>query len=192
VINYCNNGTTMTDEELVFDIGGYDIGIGILRIKDGCFTRYQNSDLTTGVNRLLNAKRIISFNGSDEAAYDQKELRKILNLSADDTIPFKGVHDDMKLHCYKTGRFEPDGNYNQGYFGMKLREIHQIRFKTPLPAPDTFRGHLLNDVLATYQLWKCWREGVLLVDYIEDKGIAIEEATKLADKLPPVIFRTAP
>jgi hypothetical protein len=182
----------MTDEELVFDIGGYSIGIGILRIEDGCFKRYQDDDLITGVNRLLHAKRIISFNGSNKAAYDQKELRKILNLSGEETIPFKGVHDDMMSLCYETGRMEPDGYYNKGYFGMKLREIYLIRFKKLLPAPDTNRGHLLNDVLATYQLWKCWREDVLLVDYIEDKSTTIDEATKLAAKLPPVILRTVP
>ncbi|MGI1998696.1 hypothetical protein [Shewanella frigidimarina] len=180
----------MIDEELVFDIGGYNIGIGILRIKDGCFKRYQDNDLIIGANRLLNAKRIISFNASNETAYDQKELRKILNLSANAIIPFKGTHDDMLKICYGTKKMESDGHRNQGYFGMNLREIYLIRFKTQLPAPDTNRGHLLNDVLATYQLWTCWREGTLLVDYIEDKSTAIDEATKLAANLPPVILRT--
>jgi hypothetical protein len=181
----------MTDEELVFDIGGYDIGIGILRVEDGCFKTYRCDELITGANRLLNAKRIISFNASDENAYDTKELRKVLNLPPHATIPFKGIHDDMSRLCYETKRMEPDGNYNQGYFGMKLREIYLIRFKTPLPAPDTKRGHLLNDVLATYQLWKCWREDTLLVDYIEDKSTAIDEAKNLAFNLPPVISRTS-
>lgn len=181
----------MIDEELVFDIGGYGIGIGILSIEDGCFKRYQDNDLITGANRLLNAKRIISFNASNETAYDQKELRKILNLTANAIIPFKGIHDDMLTICYDTGRDEPDGFYNQGYYGMNLREIYLIRFKTQLPAPNINRGHLLNDVLATYQLWKCWSEGTLLVDYIEDKSTAISEAEKLASNLPPAILRTA-
>jgi hypothetical protein len=180
----------MTDEELVFDIGGHDIGIGILRIEDGCFTRYQDDDLITGANRLLDAKRIISFNASNETAYDQKELRRVLNLSAKEKIPFNGIHDDMLSICYESERMEPDGHHNQGYFGMSLREIYLIRFKTRLPAPDTNRGHLLNDVLATYQLWKCWREDTLLVDYIEDKSTAVSEATKLTSNQPPVILRT--
>jgi hypothetical protein len=180
----------MTDEELVFDIGGYDIGIGILRISDGCFKTYQNNELKVGADRLLNAKRVISFNASNEEKYDQQELRKILNISADSPINFSGTHDDMLSICWKTGRMEPDGHHNQGYYKMRLRQIYLIRFKTHLPAPnDTGIGNLLNDVLATYQLWKCWREGTLLVDFIEDKQTAIDKATELLTTLPPAITR---
>lgn len=155
----------MQDETLVFDIEGYDIGIGILRVEDGCYKSYQGDKLIEGANRLLNAKHIVSFNGTNPEKYDQEELRKLLSLTPSDPLPFKGTHDDMMLIGWR-----------EGYFGIGLRDMYLIRFKEKLLAPDISRGHLLNDVLATYRLWKCWKEGILFAGDFEDKGSAIENA----------------
>jgi len=164
----------MDDETLVFDIEHR--GIGILCVETGNIDIYSRNELLTGAIRLLNAKHIISWNGTNKEKFDQKSLRTILKLKHEDPIPFKGTHDDMMSVCWNIKGEDLDGYRNSGYFSMSLMETYQIRFKDLFPLPPRGNSHLLNDVYATYRLWKCWKDGTLLIDFIEEKHSAIEQA----------------
>ena len=137
----------MEDDTLIF-VTGQDI-VGIYSVKRAEYIPYQGAEIRKGIERLVRAKEIVTYNGNHR---DLIDISKFMGLPEGQLVAIEGHHTDMREICWSTR-----------IWGSSLVNTYEMHFNDVPHFADTYEGSNEQDVYMTFKLWECLKNRSLKV-----------------------------
>lgn len=134
----------LDDDTLIFDAGTHIVGI--YSVRQDVYVPYEGNDIPDGIQRLIRAREIVSYNGD---RYDLGQLNHLMGGDSRQPLAILGCHIDMRVVCW-----DP-------ILGRSLRDTYEEHFGPPPKTDGSYIGSNQLDVQMTFRLWERWVAGHL-------------------------------